>query len=42
MFCNYFFLFSKNAVAAAAASPYPAQYAASFEAYPYTSTAAGN
>lgn len=31
----------KNAVAAAAAAPYPGQYTG-FEAYPYTTSAAGN
>lgn len=35
---KFLFIFKQNAVAAAAASPYPGQYAG-FEAYPYTSAA---
>lgn len=41
---NFFFFFKiykQNAVAAAAATPYPGQYAG-FEAYPYAASAAGN
>lgn len=38
---NFFRIFKQNAVAAAAAAPYPGQYATTgYEAYPYSSAAA--
>lgn len=42
MKCAHFFrIFKQNAVAAAAAAPYPGQYATTgYEAYPYSSAAA--